>query len=86
MTPTITWLERLATEAVDRGLTEVTYAHVDTPIGRLLVAQSNQGVCRVAFPEEQTDEVLEEIARSVGPASYVPRRPPARCAPRSRVT
>ena len=67
MTPTTTWQERLASEAVDRGLAEVTYAHVDTPIGRLLVAQSNQGVCRVAFPEEQTDEVLAEIARAVGP-------------------
>ena len=67
MTPTRQWLEQLAAAAVDQGLAEVTYAHVDTPIGRLLVAQSERGVCRVAFPEEETDEVLQEIARNLGP-------------------
>ena len=67
MTPTTVWLEQLATAAVDRGLAQVTYAHVDTPIGRLLVAQSEQGVCRVAFPEAEMDEVLEEIAVHFGP-------------------
>lgn len=67
MTPTTQWLEQLASAAVERGLAEVTYAHVDTPIGRFLVAQSEHGVCRVAFAEEESDEVLEEIARHMGP-------------------
>jgi methylated-DNA-[protein]-cysteine S-methyltransferase len=67
MTPTTEWLEQLAAAALEQGTAEVTYAHVDTPIGRLLIAQSQRGVCRVAFPEEETDEVLEEIARGIGP-------------------
>ncbi len=67
MIPTTEWLEQLADAAVDQGLAEVTYAHVDTPIGRLLVAESDRGVCRVAFPEEGVDEVLQEIARHLGP-------------------
>jgi methylated-DNA-[protein]-cysteine S-methyltransferase len=67
MTPTTEWLERLSSAAVEQGLAEVTYGHVDTPIGRLLVAQSGRGVCRVAFPEEDLDEVLGEIAQHLGP-------------------
>jgi methylated-DNA-[protein]-cysteine S-methyltransferase len=43
------------------------YAPVDSPLGRLLLVQTEHGVCRVAFPEEREDEVLAQVAAAVGP-------------------
>ncbi len=59
-------LESLAAEAVREGLADGVYAHVSTPLGRLLVVQGPLGVCRVAFPEEPEDAVLAEVAGAVG--------------------
>jgi methylated-DNA-[protein]-cysteine S-methyltransferase len=67
MTPTDVWMERLATAAVERGLADVTYDRVDTSIGKLLIARSDEGVCRVSFAEEGVDEALDELAGIVGP-------------------
>jgi methylated-DNA-[protein]-cysteine S-methyltransferase len=66
MSPDQKWLERLAAEAVARGLTDVTYDFVETSIGRLLIARSDDGVCRVAFAEEEPDAVLDELAGGIG--------------------
>ena len=59
-------LESLAAEAVREGLADAVFAHVDTPIGRLLVVEGPEGVCRVAFPEEPEDAVLAEVAGTLG--------------------
>jgi methylated-DNA-[protein]-cysteine S-methyltransferase len=61
------FLERLGTAAVDEGLADVAYAPVSTSIGRLLVATTPRGVCRIAFPEESVDEVLARVAGAAGP-------------------
>ncbi|MGH2734747.1 MAG: methylated-DNA--[protein]-cysteine S-methyltransferase [Actinomycetota bacterium] len=66
MSPEAKWLERLADEAVARGITDVTYDYAETAIGRLLIARSDEGVCRVAFAEEQADSVLDELAGGIG--------------------
>jgi methylated-DNA-[protein]-cysteine S-methyltransferase len=50
-----------------RGLVDVAYATVDSPIGRLLVASTRVGLVRLAYAEEAVDDVLEELAGSVSP-------------------
>ena len=49
------------------GLIDVGYATVDSPVGRLLVASTREGLVRVAFPEEPEEHVLEELASALSP-------------------
>jgi len=65
--PSPAFLERLATAAVDEQLVDAFFAHVETPLGRLLVVHSTRGVCRIAFPENGEDRLLAEIAAAFGP-------------------
>ena len=65
--------ERLATlhaALVERASTEsavdATYRVVDSPVGSLLLAATENGVLRVAFEIEDHDRVLESLAASVG--------------------
>lgn len=67
MTDKRAFLARVAAAAVDEGSADVVYATVATPIGRLLVAQTPSGICRVAFAEEPEDAVLHELAARVSP-------------------
>ncbi len=53
--------------AAARGVLDVGVGEVDTPIGRLLVAVTRRGLVRVAFPEEDTAAVLEELALRLSP-------------------
>lgn len=55
------------TSARKRGLVDVGYTTMDTPIGRLIVASTHVGLVRLAFPEEPLDHVLEELAETVSP-------------------
>ncbi|GAA2018623.1 methylated-DNA--[protein]-cysteine S-methyltransferase [Nakamurella flavida] len=57
----------LAADAERSGLLDVGYDIVDTPIGALLVAATGQGVVRVAFAREDHDQVLAELAATIGP-------------------
>ena len=57
----------LAHAAREAGLEDVAYSTVETPVGRLLVAATPQGLVRLAFPEETIDHVLEELADAVSP-------------------
>ncbi|HVX08596.1 methylated-DNA--[protein]-cysteine S-methyltransferase [Humibacter sp.] len=59
--------ERLEREAADRGLVDVAYRVVDSPVGRLLVAATEHGIVRVAFESEGFDTVLETLADRVSP-------------------
>ncbi|HWW54515.1 MAG TPA: methylated-DNA--[protein]-cysteine S-methyltransferase [Acidimicrobiales bacterium] len=58
---------RLVIEAFDRGLLDVSYRTVDSPIGSLLLAATPQGVVRVAFDCEDHDHVLADLAAQVSP-------------------
>jgi methylated-DNA-[protein]-cysteine S-methyltransferase len=62
---------RAADEFVGRarraGLVDVGYASVETPLGRLLVASTREGLVRLAFPEEREDDVLDELSAALSP-------------------
>jgi methylated-DNA-[protein]-cysteine S-methyltransferase len=58
---------RLSERVAERGLADVNYATLDSPFGELLLAASEQGLLRLAFPEEDADSVLERLAARVSP-------------------
>lgn len=56
---------RFRSAAAGSGLLDVAYDLVDSPIGPLLVAASERGICRVSFDPEPEAEA-ERLARSFG--------------------
>jgi methylated-DNA-[protein]-cysteine S-methyltransferase len=62
-----TFLERLASAAVQEGLADAVYTTLQTPIGPLLVVQGERGVLRIAFEGEPEDVTLAGVAAGVGP-------------------
>ena len=58
---------RLSRRVSAEGLADVSYAPVDSPFGTLLLAATKRGLVRLAFPEEETDSVLERLARKISP-------------------
>lgn len=58
---------RLAGAAEAAGLLDVAYRTVDTPVGALLLAATPAGLVRVAFPGEDHDRVLADLAAKVSP-------------------
>jgi len=59
--------ERLAAAAASEGLLDVAYRTVDTPIGPLLLAATEQGLLRVAFERQDHAAVLAGLADTVSP-------------------
>ena len=63
----------LLARAESEGLIDVAYSEVDSPFGRMLVAGTDRGLLRVAFPHRKGtatrdwEELLEEIATVVSP-------------------
>lgn len=56
---------RFRAAAAARGLLDVAYDVIDTPVGKLLIAGSRRGLCRIAFdPEPDLD--LDGLARAFG--------------------
>lgn len=58
---------RLATAAERDGILDVAYRTVDTPVGTLLLAATEQGLVRVAYPIAGEDTVLQQLADAVSP-------------------
>ncbi|MCE5290462.1 MAG: methylated-DNA--[protein]-cysteine S-methyltransferase [Nocardiaceae bacterium] len=58
---------RLVADAQAEGLIDVAYRTVDSPIGSLLLAATEQGLVRLAFANEDHDVVLESLASTVSP-------------------
>jgi methylated-DNA-[protein]-cysteine S-methyltransferase len=56
---------RFRERAAAEGLLDVAYDLVDTPLGDLLVAVTDRGVCRIEFDPEP-DRDLEPLARDFG--------------------
>jgi methylated-DNA-[protein]-cysteine S-methyltransferase len=54
---------RFRAAAAREGLVDVAYDLADTPIGTLLVASTERGVCRIGF---QPDRALDELAARFG--------------------
>jgi methylated-DNA-[protein]-cysteine S-methyltransferase len=57
----------LAERAAQQGLLDVAYAGLDTPLGRLTISATTRGIVRIAFDNEDLDDVLEELARKISP-------------------
>ena len=65
--PSTDTLQRLAARADAEGLLDVAYAQVDSPLGPLTVAGTDQGLVRVSYPEHPLDEVLGRLAEDISP-------------------
>ena len=59
--------DRLAAEAQRDGILDVAYRVVDSPVGPLLLAATEQGLIRVAYALEGHDAVLQALADQVSP-------------------
>ncbi len=62
--------EALTERARARGLVDVGFAPVDSPVGRLLVVATKRGLARLAFPEEPEAHVLEDVAEAISPRIF----------------
>ncbi|MBG6084964.1 methylated-DNA--[protein]-cysteine S-methyltransferase [Zhihengliuella flava] len=49
------------------GIVDVAYRVVDSPVGPLLVAATEDGLVRVAFSSEGHESVLEHLSQSISP-------------------
>ncbi len=58
---------RLAAAAQQDGVLDVAYRTMDSPVGPLLLAATEQGLIRVAFAREGHDAVLQTLADKVSP-------------------
>ena len=59
--------ERLAAAAQQDGVLDVAYRLIDSPVGPLLLASTEQGLVRVAYASEDHDAVLQALADKVSP-------------------
>jgi len=58
---------RLVAAAERDGVLDVAYRTIATPVGELLLAGTERGLVRVAFPRQGHDEVLASLAQTVSP-------------------
>jgi len=58
---------QLQRRARDAGLLDVAYGELDSPLGKLLVAVTGRGLVRLAYPGEEPEGVLDELAARVSP-------------------
>jgi methylated-DNA-[protein]-cysteine S-methyltransferase len=65
MTVPSTLDQRFRDAAVAEGLLDVAYDLADTPVGTILVAKSDHGLCRISFDPEPEREA-EALARAFG--------------------
>jgi len=59
--------DRLAAQAQRDGILDVAYRVIDSPVGPLLLAATEQGLIRVAYAREDHDAVLQALADKVSP-------------------
>ncbi|OZM70624.1 cysteine methyltransferase [Amycolatopsis antarctica] len=66
---------RLAAAAQRDGVLDLAYRTLDTPVGTLLLAATEDGLVRVAYDREGLDAVLDRLAEAVSPRVLeAPRR------------
>ena len=67
--------DQLVAAADADQLLDVAYRTVDSPVGTLLLAATDQGLVRVAYQREHHDQVLQTLAQRVSPRIlHAPRR------------
>jgi methylated-DNA-[protein]-cysteine S-methyltransferase len=57
----------LMARAEREHLLDVAYATIDTPFGEMLVAGTERGIVRVAFPHRDHDALLAQLAEAISP-------------------
>lgn len=57
----------LEKESAARGILDIAYRTIDTPVGVLLLAATERGIVRVAFESEGHDAVLAVLADKLSP-------------------
>lgn len=57
----------VAGRAAREGLVEVAYCEIDSPVGTLLAAATEEGLVRVGWEASDHERILEGLAESVGP-------------------
>lgn len=60
-------LARAADRAVAAGAVDVAYAEMDSPVGPLLVAATEQGLVTVAFAASGVDAILGDLSTRISP-------------------
>ncbi len=60
-------LNRLSERAAAEGLLDVAYTSADSPFGPLLLARTPRGLVRVGLPNQDSDELLVDLATRVSP-------------------
>lgn len=58
---------RLAARARDEGLLDVAYRTLESPVGPLLLAATEEGLVKVAFAVQDHDAVLQQLSDAVSP-------------------
>jgi methylated-DNA-[protein]-cysteine S-methyltransferase len=59
--------ERLTAAAQRDGILDVAYRTIDSPVGPLLLAATEQGLIRVAYASEGHEAVLQTLATRISP-------------------
>jgi methylated-DNA-[protein]-cysteine S-methyltransferase len=62
-----TALQRFADRAAAEGLLDVAYATMDSPFGPLLLATTKHGLVRVGLPNQDAEDLLDDLAARVSP-------------------
>lgn len=60
-------IDALRERAAAEGLLDVAYATADSPFGTLLLAKTPQGLVRIGLPNEDTEELLSDLAGRISP-------------------
>ena len=60
-------LNRLAERAAKEDLLDVAYTTAESPFGPLLLATTPRGLVRVGLPNQDRDELLDDLAERVSP-------------------
>jgi len=58
---------RLEHASAEGHLTDAVYRTVDSPLGQLLLAATDQGLVRVAFATEEHERILQLLSERIGP-------------------
>ncbi|WP_405148594.1 methylated-DNA--[protein]-cysteine S-methyltransferase [Sphaerisporangium sp. NBC_01403] len=65
---TLSRLHRRLEQAAERAnLVDVAYTTIDSPVGKLLLAATPEGLVRVAYASEDHDRVLEALGQKLSP-------------------
>jgi methylated-DNA-[protein]-cysteine S-methyltransferase len=59
--------ERLVQRAQREGILDVAYRTLETPVGTLLLAATDQGLVKVAYAVQDHDAVLRQLAEHISP-------------------